>query len=528
MPSSAEHTLLLQHVHASPDALDGVDIVNPLLANVITLFSDAQLLARLSKSRLDRQQLGVGDAIVVNGQLAPTLTLPPMQWTRLRLVHATMSFNLALRAQGCELQLIANDGVYLSGGAPAPLREITMLPGSRRDVLIRCARAGTYALRTARETLMSAGPAPVLFPPAGDDVDLLVIVVAGQPAPNAAPTRLPRLPSYLPDLRNSSVDGRFDVRFHAGVGTAISASDAPVVALAALVLLLAFFVWKMGWIGRVPSLRALVGGWCLGTPPPTTSDGGSLLLPAAALRSDEAADANSGAPTAAGAAASADGAMGTASAARARDLEEERAIRESAAQPKLAPQRAAPMSVVVMMSRLVACIDAASDTIDDWVPDVCDWGAAKPKPRCPCCHWLFCMACALTSIATLATVLTSLTSNDSVNGLVFAPHHGSQHTMRLGAVEEWSVTNGDPLVPHPFHMHVNHVQLTAAPAGNTFGFRLGDYYDTITMPLASAGGGDFKVRFRPADFVGEANVVVHCHILAHEDGGMMLLTSILP
>ena len=82
--------------------------------------------------------------------------------------------------------------------------------------------------------------------------------------------------------------------------------------------------------------------------------------------------------------------------------------------------------------------------------------------------------------------------------------------------------------PHPFHMHVNHMQLSEAPAEPApFGFAIGEYYDVVAMPLAEKGGS-FKVRFRPADFVGGANVVVHCHILAHEDGGMMLVTSILP
>ena len=66
-----------------------------------------------------------------------------------------------------------------------------------------------------------------------------------------------------------------------------------------------------------------------------------------------------------------------------------------------------------------------------------------------------------------------------------------------------------------------------APNPGQFGFAVGEYYDVVAMPLAEQAG-TFKVRFRPADFTGDANVVVHCHLLAHEDGGMMLVTSILP
>ena len=73
-------------------------------------------------------------------------------------------------------------------------------------------------------------------------------------------------------------------------------------------------------------------------------------------------------------------------------------------------------------------------------------------------------------------------------------------------------------------MHVNHVQLSEAPDSHRFGFAIGDYYDVVAMPMA----GGFKVRFRPADYTGDANVVIHCHVLAHEDSGMMLVTSIVP
>ena len=79
---------------------------------------------------------------------------------------------------------------------------------------------------------------------------------------------------------------------------------------------------------------------------------------------------------------------------------------------------------------------------------------------------------------------------------------------------------------HPFHMHVNHVQLSEAPATPApFGFAVGEYYDVVAMPIAEKGG-NFKMRFRPADYTGD--VVIHCHVLAHEDSGMMLLTSIAP
>ena len=52
--------------------------------------------------------------------------------------------------------------------------------------------------------------------------------------------------------------------------------------------------------------------------------------------------------------------------------------------------------------------------------------------------------------------------------------------------------------------------------------------DAVLSLHAKGGRLLGMVRFRPADYTGDANVVVHCHLLAHEDGGMMLVTSILP
>ena len=133
------------------------------------------------------------------------------------------------------------------------------------------------------------------------------------------------------------------------------------------------------------------------------------------------------------------------------------------------------------------------------------------------------MLSGLLSLALIVRIFTTVTALDMVNGKSFSSPV-AQHVMHLGKVEEWTVRNEDGFFAHPFHMHVNHMQLAEAPS-NRFGFSIGDYYDVVAMPLTE-NNGEFKVRFRPADFTGDANVVVHCHLLFHEDGGMMLVTSI--
>jgi hypothetical protein len=206
-----------------------------------------------------------------------------------------------------------------------------------------------------------------------------------------------------------------------------------------------------------------------------TSDDGGRLLPAAAARSDVA-----------------EGAPSAAAATRAGDLEEERVIRARAMQP----------------ARLGK-------------------GGTWASEGCPRRHWLCCLAVGMVCVLALAVALRGLTPLDTINGVVFAGHHGARHVMRLGKVEEWTILQVDGVFTHPFHLHVNHVQLTEAAASHRFGFAIGEYYDVVAMPMAEQRG-KFKVRFRPADFTGDANVVIHCHLLAHEDGGMMILTSIVP
>lgn len=398
-----EHVMLLQHVHATPDAVDGIDAWNPFLEGGAVGFSDSQLLARYSNSGLTRRQVGTGDAILVNGQLAPTLALRPMEWTRLRLVHATMSYNLMLVADGCELRLIANDGVYLMGGAPRAIDAISMLPGSRRDVLIRCADAGSFALRTARD---QTAPMDFLFPPSGDEATLLNLDVAGAPAPNKAPATLPALPSYLPDLRGADVDGEFEVAFILMVGFNLDAASTVAMALALASLAGLLVAWKAGRMDAVPPLRVLLRSWfgsCVHVDPPAGGDAagdGMQLLPHAAARSDEAPAAP---PT-------------TLEDRRAQDLDEERAIRARAAQPRPSGKG-----------------EAASGC-------------------CPCCapcrHWLVCLGCGVVTVVVVAAALRGMTGADMINYRVFASDHGPQHLMRLGKVEEWTVKQVDGRVPY--------------------------------------------------------------------------------
>eukprot|EP00964_Phaeocystis_antarctica_P119618 scaffold83334_cov72-Phaeocystis_antarctica.AAC.4 len=71
---------------------------------------------------------------------------------------------------------------------------------------------------------------------------------------------------------------------------------------------------------------------------------------------------------------------------------------------------------------------------------------------------------------------------------------------------------------HPFHIHVNPFQLTTGGANAEVDwFQSGDWHDTLlTLP----GDGHQRVLMQTDYFTGPT--VVHCHILHHEDNGMMV------
>jgi FtsP/CotA-like multicopper oxidase with cupredoxin domain len=115
-------------------------------------------------------------------------------------------------------------------------------------------------------------------------------------------------------------------------------------------------------------------------------------------------------------------------------------------------------------------------------------------------------------------------------------------TLMLGGAEEWTLRSG--FAGHPFHMHVNPFQIVrildpqgrdvsapdavddagGAPDPQYPGLK-GVWKDTLWVksltPPAPAGSGTYTVvvRSRTERYLGDA--VLHCHILDHEDQGMM-------
>ena len=84
-------------------------------------------------------------------------------------------------------------------------------------------------------------------------------------------------------------------------------------------------------------------------------------------------------------------------------------------------------------------------------------------------------------------------------------------TVAAGNVEEWTLTNTSPM-DHPFHLHVWPMQIIEQHGQGT---NTAIWQDVVNVPA----NGRVKVRVAFKDFRGRS--VYHCHILDHEDLGMM-------
>ena len=97
-------------------------------------------------------------------------------------------------------------------------------------------------------------------------------------------------------------------------------------------------------------------------------------------------------------------------------------------------------------------------------------------------------------------------------------HDRVDQRVQLGAVEEWTIRNVTHEM-HPFHIHVNDFQVMSVN-GRPFDAR--GLADTVPLPV----GGTVVIRMHFTDFTGE--YVYHCHILNHEDHGMMGTVLVSP
>jgi FtsP/CotA-like multicopper oxidase with cupredoxin domain/peroxiredoxin len=91
-----------------------------------------------------------------------------------------------------------------------------------------------------------------------------------------------------------------------------------------------------------------------------------------------------------------------------------------------------------------------------------------------------------------------------------------QIALKIGQNEQWALSVD--LGSHPFHMHVNPFQVQQVLGKDAQGNDITRWIWRDTL-LISREKGAVNIRFTPTDFAGRS--VLHCHILDHEDQGMM-------
>lgn len=117
-----------------------------------------------------------------------------------------------------------------------------------------------------------------------------------------------------------------------------------------------------------------------------------------------------------------------------------------------------------------------------------------------------------------------------VNGKPYDPD--AARDLVLGGVDEWTLTSS--LANHPFHIHVNPFQIvrildpqgvdvsvTGEKDDPQYADLKGTWHDTLFVKQ----GYHLMVRTRYERYIGE--YVLHCHILDHEDQGMMQNVRVL-
>jgi FtsP/CotA-like multicopper oxidase with cupredoxin domain len=114
---------------------------------------------------------------------------------------------------------------------------------------------------------------------------------------------------------------------------------------------------------------------------------------------------------------------------------------------------------------------------------------------------------------------------DGQTPVLFNPNNPPAIVTTQGSVEDWTIENR-ALENHEFHIHQIHFLLLAQ---NGVAVPNGQYLDMINVPYWRGTGPYPSVTLR-MDFRGPdiGDFVYHCHILGHEDNGMMAIIRVNP
>ncbi len=125
---------------------------------------------------------------------------------------------------------------------------------------------------------------------------------------------------------------------------------------------------------------------------------------------------------------------------------------------------------------------------------------------------------ALKTLAVARTQTLYYSDQNTINGVAYDPAAPPMLYAQSNTVEEWTIVNNSSQV-HTFHIHQLHFVLEAIN-GATLAQQF--FFDNVNVPAATAAGpGSVKILldFSDPNLIG--TFLLHCHILSHEDAGMM-------
>jgi FtsP/CotA-like multicopper oxidase with cupredoxin domain len=131
---------------------------------------------------------------------------------------------------------------------------------------------------------------------------------------------------------------------------------------------------------------------------------------------------------------------------------------------------------------------------------------------------------AVTPVKTERLVLSMGQGRGYINGITFTETNCYKICSRLGTHEVWEIVNQSGM-DHPFHQHVNACQVLSVSGGDaayaSFLTKTPAWKDTVIVPK----WGSVKLLVPVMDYAGMA--MFHCHIIEHEDIGMMGVWDIM-
>ena len=102
----------------------------------------------------------------------------------------------------------------------------------------------------------------------------------------------------------------------------------------------------------------------------------------------------------------------------------------------------------------------------------------------------------------------------AINGKIFDPNRVDEF-VDAGTTEIWEIQNMSPMA-HPFHAHAIQYQILERDGKPATGTDLG-WKDTFLVQP----GGNVKIIAKFDPIINKGDYMYHCHILEHEDAGMM-------